>query len=140
MGLNALSLRQVKACRARGLEVVTQTHQVVGAHQTSSGKFDQVHPDEVEDLNDSLYFIEAGLITFVTSRWENQKVEVRAEFTYNEVTYNLKVTDYKWLSYFEDKEVGRYMRPNCFITVSLASEAFENAAGKFHYKLIAEII
>ncbi len=112
----------------------------INNHQTSSGKFDQVHPDEVEDLNDSLYFIEAGLITFITSRWEDQKVKVRAEFTYNEVTYNLKVTDHKWLNYFESKDVGRYTKPDCFITVSLALEAFENLAGKFHYKLIAEII
>lgn len=112
----------------------------INNHQTTSGKFDQVHPDEAKDLNDSLYFIEAGVITFITSRWEKQSVKVRAEFTYNEVKYNLKVTDHKWLNYFEHKEVGNYTRSNCFITVSLALEAFENVSGKFHYKLIADIL
>ena len=53
----------------------------INNHQTSSGKFDQVHPDEVEDLNDSLYFIEV-IDYFITSPLEDQKVKVRAEFTY----------------------------------------------------------
>ena len=104
--------------------------------QTSSGKNDQVSPEEATILNESLYFIYVGSIIFFTSRWNQEKLKVRAEFIYNNVTYNLKVTDLAWIEYFDDKDLGSYNKENTFLTVSLALETF----GGFHYKLIAEII
>ena len=104
--------------------------------QSNNGKNDQVSPKEATILNESLYFIYVGSITFFTSRWKQEKVKVRAEFIYNDVTYNLKVTDLTWIEYFNDKDLGSHTKENTFLTVSLALEIF----GGFHYKLIAELI
>lgn len=104
--------------------------------QSNSGKNDQVSPKEATVLNDSLYFIYVDSIAFFTSRWNQEKVKVRAEFIYNNVTYNFKVTDLEWIKYFDDKNLGSYTKGNTFLTVSLALETF----GGFHYKIIAELI
>lgn len=104
-------------------------------HQTAGGINDQVSPDEAKEITNSLYFIYIDNITLHVSKWEN-KLKVRGVFYYNNVRYNLTVTDLFWLDFFKDKELRAYNYSGRYITVSLALDTF----GGFHYKLIAELM
>lgn len=104
-------------------------------HETAGGKNDQVSPDEVSRITNSLYFIYIDKITIYVSKWESN-LKVRGEFKYNGILYNLKITDLFWLDFFKGKELGKYCYEGRYITVSLALDTF----GGYHYKLIAEMM
>ncbi|MGN5981538.1 MULTISPECIES: dual OB domain-containing protein [Serratia] len=104
-------------------------------NQSGGGKNDQVSPVEARELNHSLYFIHVGKLTIHTSKWDDN-FKVRGEFTYNEICYNLKVTDIYWREYYQKKDLGSYVHPNAYVTVSLALDVFNG----FHYKIIADIL
>ncbi|WP_283602801.1 dual OB domain-containing protein [Serratia proteamaculans] len=104
-------------------------------YQSGGGTNDQVSPDEIKGITDSLYFIYVNDITIYTSKWD-EKIKVRGEFIYNNILYNLKITDIVWINFFKDKELGTYNYEGKFVTVSLALDTF----GGFHYKLIAEMM
>ncbi|HDV7149674.1 TPA: hypothetical protein RJ115_000232 [Yersinia enterocolitica] len=104
-------------------------------HESGGGLNDQVSPDDANKITNSIYFIYVGNITLYTSKWDS-KLKVRGQFTYNDVQYNLKVTDIFWLDFFKDKELGSYDYEGRYVTVSLALDTF----GGFHYKLIAEMM
>ncbi|MBA0185009.1 hypothetical protein H0261_14815 [Pectobacterium versatile] len=112
----------------------------VNNHQTNSGKFDQVSPEEVKGMTESLYFIFVDELTFYSTRWQDEKIKLRGEFTYKNVTYNLKVTDLYWLNHYETEPLGSHILKEKFLTVSLALDTYTNVSGTFHYKILAEVL
>ena len=108
-------------------------------HQSGSGKFDQVLPSEAININQSLYFIYVDNITFHISKWQQEPVKVRGEFIYNNITYNLRVTDLIWIDYFKNHKTGAYSFQGRFVTVSLALETHTSVTGTHHYKIIAMV-
>ncbi|WP_320729838.1 dual OB domain-containing protein [Enterobacter sichuanensis] len=109
-------------------------------YQSKTGKCDQVHPDEATKFTESLYFIYVDEIQFHTSRWEGEPIKVRGEFIYNDIKYNLRVTDIVWIDHFEKMATGVYNEIGKFVTVSLAHDLHKSVSGDFHYKLIAEVM
>ncbi|MGP9417803.1 hypothetical protein HX889_09225 [Pseudomonas reactans] len=109
-------------------------------HSTASGHYDQISPDEAATIHNSLYFIYVEQIIFITSRWNNDPIKVRAQFTYENITYNLRVTDHKWINYFQDKPIGNHPKNKNFLTISLALDVYANIAGSYHYKVLAEVM
>jgi len=109
-------------------------------HQSKGGKLDQVTSQEAAHFKDSLYFIYVDKVIFHTSRWQSDPIKVRGEFTYNNATYNLRVTDIVWINYFESQPPGVYPENGRFVTVSLALDLHTSETGTYHYKILAEVM
>ncbi|HDR2757016.1 dual OB domain-containing protein [Enterobacter ludwigii] len=109
-------------------------------HHSKGGKLDQVTSKEAANYKESLYFIYVDKVIFYTSRWQAEPIKVRGEFTYNNATYNLRVTDIAWINYFEKQAPGVYHENGRFVTVSLALDLHTSDTGTYHYKILAEVM
>ncbi|KNC14302.1 hypothetical protein AC790_08875 [Pantoea sp. RIT-PI-b] len=109
-------------------------------HQSKGGKFDQVTSQEAANYRESIYFLYVDKVIFHTSRWQDDPIKVRGEFTFNNVTYNLRVTDIAWIQYFETQPTGVYPENGRFVTVSLALDIHTSESGSYHYKILAEVM
>lgn len=101
----------------------------LNGYHSSNGKNDRVPVSEINSITNSLYFVKVSELE-VFSEISFEKLKVRADFNYNDVNYNLTVTDPEACEEFQTE--GNYYLGDCYITVSLGVEFNDN-----HYKLIA---
>ncbi|HHX87758.1 MAG TPA: hypothetical protein GX693_06245 [Firmicutes bacterium] len=84
----------------------------------------------------SLMLVKPEKVIFRKTKSATNKPQLRALFCYNDILYNLVVTDPEWESRYAVAEDDDYpLRRECLFTISLG-EAFEGC----HYKLIAAVI
>ncbi len=94
-----------------------------------------VFKDSINEVNNSLIFIKPENFKFI--RVSNQYVQnqLRVEFSYKDINYNLPVTDVSFLKEYGNKPEITSGIHTIYLTISLGLE-FK----AWHYKLIAGII
>lgn len=99
---------------------------------------DRLTKDRCEqmEISHSLMLIKPEGVIFQKTVSSVNRPQLRALFYYNDVLYNLVVTDPEWESRYSHCNDGDYtLRCDCWFTISLG-EAFEGC----HYKLVAAVI
>jgi len=121
------------------LEKGLSNYQTIWTNDSSSkgGVNDRIHIAAMGGINDSLRLVKVDhLELLVKSPYGGKGAhQLRARFTYNQDHYNLKVTDPRYESSYQDKAVGAYPLGSAYLTISLG-EPFEGHV----YKLVAAII
>ncbi len=107
----------------------------VALWENSGRKNDRVNLDVIGNFSSSIYLIKVRDIVIRVLHGWNDKLQVRGEFTYRDVFYDLAVTDPEIKSAYT--KIGESCIGECYITVSLAAVPFNEG---FYYKLIAAII
>lgn len=109
---------------------------------------DSLPADEFADrmLSHSLSVIRPADLVWKVSPHLNHpgRVQVRAEFRFGKIAYNLVVTDPTWEARCHRAGIGRHKHPELasagndlvFLTVSLAAVPYHN----LHYKLVAGVV
>lgn len=112
---------------------------------SSRGSSDFVPEERIHEAVESLYLIHPELLSLhvTTDEYMGRETrQVRGEFTYGGVIYNLKVTDPIVEAKYLATGDGIYKNVNALLTISLAEKIFvpkyNHSAG--YYKLIAGVI
>ena len=113
------------------LEKIKDKPSKLWINNPSYEKNDRIPIKETEGLKNSLFLIYVQSMEVLVVNGS----KARAKFTYNEDTYNLRITDPKAESYFFKRAGKKYLLNNVYLCVSLG-EPFEG----YCYKLIAGII
>ena len=109
-------------------------------HSSSKGINDFVAKNEIEAINNSLYFIRVPNLKIeitdeYSQSWHRHQKVFRAGFSIGQNPYKLKITDPHFEEKYREKPLGCYEIEDSLLTISLGEE-FNNS----YWKLVAGLI